>query len=108
MRIGSVTLLGRYVQRPSANRRRLINYSKFLDAGEKLKSVSVSVAPVTSPAFEIHTLVISPDGNKLAYYARGGVEGEEYIATFNVQTTLRQIFPHDIRFAVREPPQYAA
>jgi len=106
VRIGSVGLLGRYVQRPTADRRRVVDYSRFLSKGEVVKSVSVSVTPTTDPEFEIHTLVISPEGDKVAYYARGGVEGEEYTATFTVTTSLRQVWPHDIRFAVREPPQY--
>lgn len=85
----------------------MIDYSRWLDEGETVKSVEVSVTPETSPAFEIHTLAVSPEGDKLAYYARGGVDGEEYTATFTVTTSLRQAWPHDVRFAVREPPQYA-
>lgn len=106
MRIGAHTLLGRYIQRPSAERRRLIDYSKWLSDGEVVTDVEVEVSPTTDPVFVIDRIVIGPDGDKIAYYASGGVDKEEYTATFTVTTSTDQSWPHDIRFGIREPAKY--
>lgn len=102
MRIGSYTLLGRYVQQPSENRRRLVNAAKWLDTGETITGVSVSVDNTTSPVFTIDQIVIGPDGDKFAYYASGGVDGEEYTATFTITTSADQELEVEIMFHVKE------
>lgn len=102
MRIGDYTLLGRYVQQPNENRRRLVNAAKWLDDGETITSVTVSISNTTSPAFEVDQIVIGPDGDKFAYYASGGVDGEEYTATFTITTSADQTLEVEIMFHVKE------
>lgn len=102
MRIGNYTLLGRYVQKPSDNRRRLIVYSKWLEEGEVITSAEAVVDNETDPEFVIDQIIIDPDGKKVAYYASGGVDGEEYTATFTVVTSVGQTRSDDIQFEVRE------
>lgn len=102
MRIGSSTLLGRFVQSASANRRRLISYADRLNTGETITDVSVSIDNTTSPAFEIDNIVIGPDGDRIAFYAHGGVEKEEYVATFTVTTSLAQTYVDEARFGIVE------
>lgn len=106
MRVGSGTLLGRYVQRPSDSLRRLLDYSKWLADGETVTAIAVTVTPATDTLFAVGTFVIGPDGQKVAYYASGGEDGEEYFADFKVTTTVRDSWTHTVRFAVREPTKY--
>lgn len=102
MRVGAGGILGRWVQRPDAVKRRLIDYSRWLNESETITTVTASVAPATSPPLVITDLVVGPDGDKVAFYASGGVDREEYEVTFTVTTTLRQVWPHVVRFAIRE------
>ena len=102
MRIGEYTLKGRVVQQPGENIRRLIDYTRWMETGEIILSVSVSVLPATSPSFVITNLVIDPDGQKVAYFASGGVDKEDYTATFVVTTNVTQTREDEILFGVRE------
>jgi len=102
MRIGDYTLLGRYVQQPSENRRRLVNAAKCLDTGETITSVTVSIDNTTSTPFVVDQIIIASDGDKFAYYASGGVDGEEYTATFTITTSADQVLEVEIGFNVKE------
>lgn len=103
MRIGEYTLKGRIIQQPNENIRRLFNYSRWLEAGETLTSVTAAVTPVTSPPLVITNIVIDPDaGKKAAYYASGGVDGETYTATFTATTSIDQVREDEVQVAIRE------
>lgn len=102
MRIGQYTKKGRMVQQPGENLRRLINYTRWMETGEFITEVETEVDNVTSPAFVISNVVIDPDGQKIAYYASGGVDGEDYTVTFRVTTSVGQTREDEILFGVRE------
>lgn len=102
MRIGAYTLRGRFVQQPEETRRRLINYASWLEEGETIRTVTVAVDNTTTPAFQITSVVIGPDGDRIAYYASGGVDGEEYTATFTVTTSAGQTREDEVMFHVKE------
>jgi hypothetical protein len=102
MRIGDYTMLGRFVQSPNADRRRLINCAPWLSEGERVVLVSAAVDNATAPPFVIDRMVIDPEGQKFSYHASGGVLGEEYIATFTVTTSVGQVREDEVRFQVVE------
>lgn len=102
MRIGQYTKIGRITQQPNENLRRLIDYTRWLEVGEYITLVSVSIDQDTSPPFVISSIVIDPDGGKIAYYASGGVDGEDYTATFSVTTSVDQTKEDEVLFGVRE------
>jgi hypothetical protein len=102
MRIGAYSILGRYVQQPNEIRRRLVNYSRWLEEGERITAVTAAVDNATTPPFEITDIVIGPDLDRFAYYAAGGVSGEEYTVTFTVTTSAGQTREDEILFDVRE------
>lgn len=102
MRIGSYSLIGRYTQSAGADRRRLFKANSWLQAGETITDVSVSIDNTTSPVFVIDRITLGPDGDRFAYYASGGVEGEEYVATFTITTSAGQVREDEIQFAVVE------
>lgn len=102
MRIGRYSLLGRVVQQPSENIRRLIKYNQWLEEGERITAVTAAVDVTTVPAFEVHSIVIGPDADRFAYYTRGGVDGEDYTVTFTITTSVAQTREDELLFGVRE------
>lgn len=102
MRIGEYTLIGRHVQSSGADRRRLINASGWVEEGETLTSVSVSIDNVTSPPLLVDRIIIGPDGDRFAYYVSGGVVGEEYVVTFTTATSTGQVREDEIQIAIVE------
>jgi len=102
MRIGEYTLKGRVHQQPNEDRRRLIDYTRWMEEGEFITNVAVSVDLSTDPAFVIDRIVIDPEGQKIAYFASGGVDGEDYTATFTVTTSVTQVREDEVAFGIRE------
>ena len=102
MRIGEYSLAGRYVQSAGAERRRLIKADQWLESGERITAVTVALDNVTEPAFLIDRIVIGPDSDRFAYYASGGVEGEEYTATFTITTSAGQTLEVEVQVAIVE------
>lgn len=102
MRIGRYSKLGRVVQQPNENKRRLLNYSRWLEEGERITDVSVVVTPTTDTPFEVDSIVIGPDADRFAYYAHGGEDGEDYTATFTITTSVGQTREDEVLFGVKE------
>lgn len=95
-------LRGRFVQQPSEEIRRLINYAPWLEEGETITSVSVDVDNSTTPPLVVDTLLIDPDGDRIAYNTSGGVDGEEYTLTFTITTSAGQTREDEILVNVKE------
>lgn len=102
MRIGRYVKLGRIVQQPNEVRRRLVKYDKWLEEGERITDVSVAIEPTTTPPFVIDQIVIGPDSDRFAYYASGGVDGEDYTATITITTSVGQTREDELLFGVKE------
>lgn len=102
MRLGRYSKQGRVVQQPNENLRRLIKYDRWLEEGERITNVVATVEPATTPAFQINTIVIGPDADRFAYYATGGVDGEDYTVTFAITTSIAQTREDEVLFGVRE------
>jgi hypothetical protein len=101
VRIGSYSLIGRYTQSAGADRRRLVLANSWLETGETITSVTASVDN-SAGGFAIDRIVVGPDGDRFAYYASGGTEGEEYVVTFTVTTSAGQTREDEVQIAVVE------
>ena len=102
MRIGQYTIKGRFSQQPAEIRRRLIEYGRWLEAGEVVISISAAVAPVTSPALVVNTLLIDPDGSRIAYNTSGGKDGCDYTVTFTAGTSVGQSREDEVLVGIKE------
>lgn len=102
MRIGRYLKMGRLVQQPNESIRRLAKYDRWLEEGERITNVEVSISPVTTPPFVIDQIVIGPDSDRFAYYASGGVDGEDYTASVAVTTSVNQTREDELLFGVKE------
>lgn len=102
MRLGSYSLAGRFTQSAGADLRRLIKAGSWLEDGETITDIEVSIDNTTSPAFTIDRIVLGPDADRFAYYASGGVVGEEYVATFTITTSAGQTREDEVQFAIVE------
>lgn len=105
MRLGRFTKLGRVVQQPSERIRRLYIATKWLETGEIITDVDVDISPTTDTPFVVDDIVIDPEGQKFAYYASGGEDGEDYTATFTITTSVGQTREDEILFGVKEVPR---
>jgi len=102
MRLGRYSKLGRILQQPGEVIRRLVKYDRWLEEGERITDVAVSVLPVTVPPFVVDQIVIGPDADRFAYYASGGVDGEDYTATVTITTSIAQVREDELLFGVKE------
>ena len=102
MRLGTYTKLGRIVQQPGENIRRLAKYGDWLEEGERITDVTAAVEPTTVPPLVISDIVLGPDSDRFAYYAGGGVDGEDYTVTFTITTSVNQTREDEILIGVKE------
>lgn len=102
MRIGQYTIKGRFHQQPAETRRRLINYARWLEVGETITSIAAAVTPVTSTPLVVDTLLIDPDGTRVAYNTSGGEEGCDYTITFTAGTSVGQSREDEILVGIKE------
>lgn len=102
MRIGTYTLVGRFVQQPGEEIRRLIRYTDWLEEGETIQTVAASIDNATTPPLVVDTLLIDPDGDRIAFNASGGVDGEEYTVTFTITTSAGQTREDEVQIYVKE------
>jgi len=99
MRIGEYSLVGRWTQSAAADKRRLILANSWLEIGETITEVT---ATIDDSAMLVDRIVIGPDGDRFAFYASGGVEGDEYLITFTITTSAGQTRVDEVQIAVVE------
>jgi len=97
-----MSIISRYKQQPGERRKRGIDYTDFLEGGEIVSGVVVAVTPVTSPVFEVTSVVIDPAGKKFAYFIEGGVTDTTYLVEFTVTTSLNQVLEDEMEFEIEE------
>jgi hypothetical protein len=95
-------LLGRYTQQPGENLKRLIDYDAWLEDDEEIDTVVAVVTPVTDPPFLVTNILIDDEAKKFAYYAGGGVTGNEYEVEFTMTTNIDQTRQDEVEFEVEE------
>jgi hypothetical protein len=96
-------ILGRYRQQPGERRKRGIDYTDFLEAGEEVTNVVAVVSPVTETPFLVTNIAIDPEeGKEWIYYAEGGENGVTYSILFTVTTNAGQRKQDTVEFDIEE------
>lgn len=102
MRIGRYTKAGRVIQQPSERLRRLFKLAEWLEEGERVVTVTAAVDNITDVPLVVDDIVIGPDYDRFAYYVSGGEDGEDYVITFTVTTSVGQTREDELLLGVRE------
>ena len=95
-------MLGRYRQQPGERRKKGFDYDDFLESGELITDVSVSVSPATGTPFVIDDIVIDEAGKIFAYFAQGGEDGQTYLVEFTITTNGSQVKQDTVEFDIEE------
>lgn len=102
MRLGRYTKAGRVVQQPGERIRRLFKLDQWLEEGERILTVTAAVDNDTDTPLVVDGIVIGPDSDRFAYYVSGGEDGEDYVVTFTITTSIGQTREDELLIGVRE------
>lgn len=102
MRLGRYTKAGRVVQQPGERIRRLFRLDQWLEEGERILTVTAAVDNDTDTPLVVDGIVIGPDSDRFAYYVSGGEDGEDYVVTFTITTSIGQTREDELLIGVRE------
>lgn len=102
MRLGRYTKAGRVVQQPGERIRRLFRLDQWLEEGERILTVTAAVDNDTDTPLVVDDIVIGPDSDRFAYYVSGGEDGEDYVVTFTITTSIGQTREDELLIGVRE------
>ena len=105
MRIGRYTKAGRIVQQPNERIRRLFKLDQWLEEGERVLTVTAAIDNDTDTPLVVDDIVIGPDSDRFAYYISGGEDGEDYVVTFTITTSVQQVREDELLIGVREIQQ---
>lgn len=95
-------ILGRYRQQPGERRKRGIDYTDFLEAGEILTNATAAISPTTDTPLVVDGIVIDPDGSEFAYFVSGGEHGVSYSVEFTLTTNGGQTKKDTVEFDIEE------
>lgn len=96
--------IGKYIQAPTDRKRRQIDYTDWLDAGEQVSSVAFTIDTVTTPPLVVDDVQVLPTGLGVQYYTSGGKDGTTYRVLAELTTnTGPQRKLDEIFVQVREP-----
>ncbi len=106
----SPMIINRYLQEPTDNRQRGVDYTFFLVPGETIKTVAVTgisaqgvtqanIVPLVIPLV-VSNLLLDPSGLKFAYNVSGGQDGIEYEVQFTTMTQIQTSTVEEI-FSIR-------
>lgn len=93
--------LARYIKDPDERKRYSIDYSEWLDDGERLLTVSAAVAPSDATPILVQDVQIDPSETLVQYYLEGGAPDVDYTILFTVTTSGNQTKEDVIICAVR-------
>lgn len=95
--------LGNFTKTPAEVKRYKVEYSDWLDTGEYVQSVVLTVTP-TSPSNPLTAAAnsIGASATSFAFFVAGGVTGTVYTVDIRVTTTGGQIKEDTILFTVRD------
>lgn len=105
--------IGKYVKAPAERHRYILDYSEWLDTGEKVAGTTFTLTndrdpdlgppvPPDSDIFIDGTLVAA-DGLSTMFFVNTGVAGVTYTVSALTTTTGSQIKEDQIVFVVKEP-----
>jgi hypothetical protein len=106
----SPMIINRYLQEPTDNRQRGVDYHFFLVPGETIQTLAVTgisaqgvlqvdTNPLVTPLV-ITNLLLDPSGTKFAYNVSGGQDGIEYEVQFTTTTQIQTSTVEEI-FSIR-------
>lgn len=98
--------LAKYIKAAGERKRYQIDYTNWLDTGEKAAAVTFTVLnnTATTPLI-IDGVAIPSSGLTVQYYVAGGVDGITYnvLATMTSNSTESQIKNDALLFTIKEP-----
>lgn len=103
-------IIDRFQQQPREIRVREIDYTDFLNAVDTLADLEPTVetqricgdADDSASPFTVYNVVVDIPNNRVTYYATGGASGNQYQATFLVDTANSQRHEAEIIFTIKE------
>lgn len=98
--------LVKYIKAAGERKRYQIDYTNWLDTGEKAASVVFTVLNnTTATPLIVDGVAVLPTGLAVQYYVAGGVDGTTYnvLATMTSNSTESQIKNDSVLFTIREP-----
>ena len=98
-----MAVIGRWSKSPDEQRRYGVDYSNWLNAGERLTDVECFVSPRTSPEFTAPGVVITDNAYGVVFFVNGGVAGTTYKLVIRATTTAGQVKEDTVLYSVREP-----
>ena len=103
-----MTLLDRFLKQPDEIKKYQIDYSEWLNTGERIISVSQVVTILNPAASDVGepTLTVGVtqilNGDLYEYYLSSGTHNKKYKITFLADTTDSQRVESEIEFKVRD------
>jgi len=93
--------LGKFIKSPVERKRYSIDYSAWLDSGEKVESITFSVSPSTSSNLVVDAYSIPSAGTSVTFFVNAGLDGRTYTIDVVMHTSGGQIKEDQILFSVR-------
>jgi hypothetical protein len=90
------------VQQPNERIRRLFKLDQWLEEGERVLTVTAAIDNDTDTPLVVDDIVIGPDSDRFAYYVSGGEDGEDYVVTFTITTSVGQTREDEMLIGIRE------
>lgn len=95
--------LANFIKSPLERKRYTINYTDWLDTGERVQSITFTVTPATGSALDIDAHTIAVDGLSVVFFANLGELGEVYTVEVLMTTDGGQVKEDEILFTIRDP-----
>jgi hypothetical protein len=95
-------VLAHYRQQPSEVLRYSIDYTPWLESGEVLTTVDITVDIATTPPLDIDQIFLVSGDRTVTFVVSGGVSGTQYQATVLAETDGGQTVEREVIFTVEE------
>lgn len=93
--------MGKFLKSPNESKRYSIDYVDWLDAGEYLSAVNISVSPTTSPPLLNDVNPLGLTDTTASFFIGSGTTGNSYKLIVRVTTTNGQIKEDVVMIEVR-------
>lgn len=93
--------LGNFTKTPAERKRYTIDYTDWLDTGEKVTAVTFGVSPSTTTTLQVDASSIPADGKSVIFFVSFGDAGKNYTVDVKVTTSGGQTKEDTVLFSVR-------
>ena len=97
-----MTVLAKFTKHPEDKKRYIVDYSKWLDEGETIASVYITVVPDTTSDFNVPFNQIDNTQTRVSFFVDGGNDGETYSVVIKMTTSAGQVKIDHITFIVSD------